>query len=145
MTSIYQIALGDSFSELHPQIQRRLSLSSKESTAVLGRGTMEKIWYGKWFTYPFLQLGTLRNIMFPESGEKIPFTVENYAYTDQFGHETVTWIRSFQFPRRNRRFDATMIFSPKRNRIIDYLGTHQHLAVDIDISVTALGMITLVN
>jgi hypothetical protein len=28
-----------------------------------------------------------------------------------------------------------MIYSERRNRIVDYLGTHQHLAVDIDVSI----------
>lgn len=51
--------------------------------------------------------------------------------------ETVTWIRTFQFPRRVRRFDAYMIWSERRGCIVDYLGTHQHLAVDIHLSVDA--------
>ena len=32
-----------------------------------------------------------------------------------------------------RSFDATMIYSEQCGRIVDYLGTHQHLAVDIDL------------
>ena len=53
---------------------------------------------------------------------------------DCFGRETVTWIRQFQ-TRRPRRFDAYMIWSQQRSRIVDYLGTHQHLAVDLDLRV----------
>jgi hypothetical protein len=37
--------------------------------------------------------------------------------------------------RRSRRFDAYMVYDPTRARIVDYLGTHQHLAVDLDVSV----------
>jgi hypothetical protein len=73
--------------------------------------------------------------MFPVRGVNVPFRIENYAYLDRYGRETVTWIRRFQFPGRERRFDATMIYSRKRERIVDYLGTHQHLAVDIDLRV----------
>jgi uncharacterized protein DUF4166 len=36
-----------------------------------------------------------------------------------------------------------MIHSQRRNRIVDYLGTHQHLAVDIDISVAPNGGLRL--
>jgi uncharacterized protein DUF4166 len=54
---------------------------------------MEKLWHGAIYTLPFLYLGTWRRIMFPESGTNVPFTIENYAYLDGFGRETVTWIR----------------------------------------------------
>jgi hypothetical protein len=38
--------------------------------------------------------------MFPETGENIPFNIQNYAYLDPIGRETVTWIRTFPGPRR---------------------------------------------
>jgi len=28
--------------------------------------------------------------MFPETGRHIPFTIENYAFVDRFGRETVS-------------------------------------------------------
>lgn len=80
--------------------------------------------------------------MFPESGKKVPFKIENYAYVDHFGRETVTWLRTFQ-TLRPRRFDAYMICSGRSGKLIDYLGTHQHLAVDIDLSVNEHGGIKL--
>ncbi len=76
--------------------------------------------------------------MFPECGLNIPFTIENYAYPDRFGRETVTWIRTFQ-SRRRRRFDAYMIYSESRGCIVDYLGSHQHLAVDLELAVDERG------
>jgi hypothetical protein len=36
-----------------------------------------------------------------------------------------------------------MIYSPARRKIVDYLGTHQHLAVDIDLSVDPRGGLRL--
>jgi hypothetical protein len=36
-----------------------------------------------------------------------------------------------------------MIHSTERGRIVDYLGTHQHLAVDIDLSVSEKGGLRL--
>ena len=50
-------------------------------------------------------VGTWRRIMFPETGRNIPFTIENYAFIDRFGRETVSWIRTFQSRRRTRRFE----------------------------------------
>jgi len=43
--------------------------------------------------------------MFPEVGRNIPFTIENYAFRDDFGRETVSLIRTFDSTKR-RRFDA---------------------------------------
>jgi hypothetical protein len=80
--------------------------------------------------------------MFPEQGRSIPFTISNYAYLDEWGRETITWIRKFA-TRTPRRFDAYMIFSEQRGRIVDYLGTHQHLAVDIDLAADERGGLRL--
>lgn len=142
MSSIYQLAMGSDFSRLHPQIQRRFGFGSEDGVASIGRGVMERVWHGRFYTLPFLYLGTWRRIMFPEHGKNVPFTIENYAYRDSRGRETVTWLRTFR-TRRRRRFDAYMIYSRQRGRIVDYLGTHQHLAVDIDLSVDPRGGLRL--
>jgi hypothetical protein len=138
MKSIYERALGSDFQRLHPAIQQRFGFSSGDRIASIGTGLMEEIWHGPPYTLPFLYLGSWRRIMFPESGRDVPFQVANYAYVDAFGRETVTWIRTFR-TKRPRRFDAYMIYSEQRGCIVDYLGTHQHLAVDIDLRVGADG------
>jgi len=142
MTSIYQQALGADFDRLHPQIQRRFGFSSADGVASIGRGVMDEVWKGRFFTTPFLYVGTWRRIMFPETGRGIPFTIENYAFVDEFGRETVSWIRTFE-SQRTRRFDAYMIHSEARGGIVDYLGSHEHLAVDIDLVVDAQGGLRL--
>jgi hypothetical protein len=142
MSSIYQRVLGAEFSRLHPQIQRRFGFSSADGVAAIGCGVMDEIWRGRWYTRPFLHLGSRRNVMFPETGRTIPFTIENYAFVDGFGRETVSWVRTFA-GRRTRRFDAYMIYSDARRRIVDYLGSHEHLAVDIDLSVDSDGGLRL--
>jgi len=134
MSSIYREILGDDFERLHPKIQERFGFSSEDGKAAIGRGIMESLWHGPFYTLPFLCVGAWRQIMFPEQGKNVPFTIENYAFKDPFGRETVTWIRTFQ-ARRKRRFDAYMINSRIRDKIVDYLGTHEHLAVDLDLSV----------
>jgi hypothetical protein len=138
MRSIYERALGSDFARLHPQIQRRFGFSSSDQLVSIGKGIMEEIWHGAPYTLPFLYLGSWRRIMFPERGRNIRFQIVNHAYRDPLGRETVTWIRQFH-TRRPRRFDAYMIYSEQRNRIVDYLGTHQHLAVDLDLSVAENG------
>jgi hypothetical protein len=123
-------------------IQRRFGFSSSDRKAAVGTGVMDAVWKGLPYTTPFLYLGTWRRIMFPETGSKIPFTIENYAFVDDFGRETVTWIRTFS-SRRTRRFDAYMIYSEQRGCIVDYLGSHEHLAVDLDLEVDDRGGLRL--
>jgi hypothetical protein len=142
MSSIYQKALGSDFGRLHPKIQERFGFSSANGVACIGRGIMDEVWHGRLYTLPFLYVGTWRRIMFPEKGHNIPFSIKNYAYVDPLGRETVTWIREFQ-ANKPRRFDAYMIYGEQRKRIVDYLGTHQHLAVDIDLSVDEKGGLRL--
>lgn len=102
MKSIYERALGSDFMRLHPQIQRRFGFSSTNAVASIGTGVMDRVWHGPAYTLPFLYLATWRRIMFPEQGEDVPFTIENYAYADGFGRETVTWVRTFDARHRRR-------------------------------------------
>lgn len=120
MTSIYQRALGSDYARLHPEIQRRFGFDSADGIASIGRGVMDEVWKGRFFTLPFLYVGTWRRIMFPETGRNIPFTIENYAFIDSFGRETVSWVRTFEST-KTRRFDAYMVYSEERGRIVDYL------------------------
>jgi hypothetical protein len=143
MRSIYERALGPEFDRLHPKVQERFGFSSLDGVAQIGRGVMERVWHGPLYTLPFLAVGRWRHIMFPIAGENVPFTIENYAYKDSFGRETVTWVRTFRFSDGDQRFDATMIWSDARGCIVDYLGTHQHLAVDIHASVDERGGIRI--
>ena len=138
MTSIYQQAMGADFDRLHPKIRERFGFSSEDGVAAIGTGVMDELWHGRFYTLPFLYVGTWRRIMFPERGRDIPFTIANYAYRDSLGRETVTWIRTFQ-ARKTRRFDAYMILGPGRGKVVDYLGSHQHLAVDLELSVDDRG------
>ncbi len=102
MPSIYATALGSDFGRLHPHIQKRYGFDSTSGVGAICRGIMQRIWHGPFYTLPFLHVGSWRRIMFPERGENIPFTVENYAYRDQFDRETVTWLRSFQMRKLRR-------------------------------------------
>ena len=129
MTSIFEKAMGDDFHRLHPMMQRRFGVGVDSGEACVGRGVMTSIRRGAWWTVPFLQVGRLRNILIPDTGVDVPFRIENFPYVDPLGRETVTFVREYSIGTHRRRFDATMILD--ENRIVDYLGTHQHLAVDL--------------
>ncbi|MET1051739.1 MAG: DUF4166 domain-containing protein [Mycetocola sp.] len=141
MSSIFEQALGTDFARLHPMLQRRFGVGLDAGYACIGRGTMAHIRRGPWWTIPFLHIGRIRNILVPDLGEDVPFTIENYPYRDPFGRETVTFVREYRVRSTPSRFDATMVLSD--GRVLDYLGTHQHLAVDLDLAVEPDGSLHL--
>lgn len=141
--SIFATALGSEFERLHPMMQRRFGVSLAGDYACVGTGVMTSISRGPWWTVPFLQIGRLRNILIPDTGTKVPFTIQNHAYRDPYGRETVTFVRKYRTGRKPARFDATMVLDHDRGIVVDYLGTHQHLAVDLDLAVTADGALHL--
>ncbi len=142
MKSLYEQALGSKFKLLHPRIQERFGFNSSDNMACIGTGIMDEIWHGALYTMPFLYICSWRRILFPEQGRAVPFTIKNYAYKDEYDRETISWIRIFRTD-VTRRFDAYMVFSQDRDCIVDYLGNHQHLAVDIDLSVDERGGLRL--
>jgi hypothetical protein len=99
---------------------------------------MDRVWHARGVTAPFLALGARRHVLVRGSGRDIPFRIENHAYVDTFGRETVTFLRTFDFP-VPQHWDATMVYSPERRTVVDYLGTHQHLAVDLHLSADERG------
>jgi len=141
MTSIFETALGEDFSRLHPMMRRRFGVGLEAGYGCVGTGVMRRIRRGPWWTVPFLQLGKVRNILIPDHGDDVAFTVQNFPYLDPYGRETVTFVREYSIRSAPSRFDATMILSG--GRIVDYLGTHQHLAVDLELEALPDGSLHL--
>ena len=145
MTAVFALALDEQFERLHPMMQKRFGVGLEAGYACVGTGVMSRIRRGPWWTVPFLWIGRIRNILVPIQGTDVPFTVENYPYLDPLGRETITFVRSYGSGPRPHRFDATMIYSERAGRVIDYLGTHQHLAVDLDLTVNDDGSLLLLS
>jgi hypothetical protein len=144
MSSVFEEALGADFQRLHPMMRRRFGVGLDAAEACTGRGVMTSIRRGPWWTVPFLQIGRLRNILVPDVGTNVPFTIENYPYRDRYGRETVTFVRTYTTePGRTARFDATMVLVD--GKVLDYLGSHQHLAVDLDLTVDDRGGLVLTS
>ncbi|GAA1854386.1 DUF4166 domain-containing protein [Microlunatus capsulatus] len=129
MTSIFREAMGEDFDRLHPMLQRRFGMGLAAGYGCVGTGVMTSIRRGPWWTLPFLHLGRVRNILIPDVGTDVPFTIRNFPYRDPYGRETITFAREYAVRARPSRFDATMVLDA--GRVVDYLGTHQHLAVDL--------------
>lgn len=123
--------MGDEFARLHPMLQRRFGMGLAAGYGCVGTGVMTSIRRGPWWTLPFLHLGRVRNILIPDVGTDVPFTIRNFPYRDPYGRETITFAREHAVRSRPSRFDATMILD--EGRVLDHLGTHQHLAVDLQL------------
>jgi hypothetical protein len=143
VTSIFERALGEEFSRLSPMMQKRFGVGLDAGYACIGTGVMSRIRRGPWWVVPFLYIGKLRNILIPDVGTNVPFTIENFPYRDPLGRETVTFVREYMVRNAPSRFDATMIFS--NGGVLDYLGTHQHLAVDLNLRVGDDGSLHLAS
>ncbi|MDY7081619.1 MAG: DUF4166 domain-containing protein [Halobacteria archaeon] len=137
MKSIYHRALGDRFHSLHPRLQERYGITSASGEFYVGTGEMEYV-RTNGYVSPLLRLGARRNLVLPESGEGVEFEIRNYAYEDSLGRETVSGIREFVLDTQ-RRFDSYMVYSKERGGVVDYLGTHQNVAVDLYFTVDENG------
>lgn len=143
--SIYERAIGADFQSLHPKLQQKFSLTSQQNTMARSVGVMDRIWGGAFFMKPVLQLLTKKHLTFKERGENIPFVLENVAYQNQAGVECFAWIRTFQFAKKKRHFDATMMYDAKTKQIVDYLGIDQDVISTIDYTVLENGGIQLTS
>jgi len=130
---IMKRALGIEFERLHPMLRRQYSITSVSGEVGKGAGMMTEVTHGPAYMLPFLRLGARRLLLFPETGKEVAFTVENYAYVDALGRETITWTRTFEY----------LIFNERRRTLIVYAGSHQHLAVELKASVDSSGSLCL--
>lgn len=74
--------------------------------------------------------------------------MENHACTDPHGRETLTVVRCFEVaPGKRQRFEATLVAGgiDRAGHVLDHLGTHQHLAVDLTASVLDDGNLQIVS
>lgn len=142
MPSIFERSMGEGFARLHPAIRRRFAICSGGGIASIGQGVMD-IWVHPMARFPVLRLAARRHAALDRGGLQIPFTIENYAYIDAAGRDTYATIRSFQFPDRVRRFDTSTVYREDTETLRDLMGTHQQLAVDLQVEAAANGGIIL--
>mgnify|MGYP000571303442 CR=1 FL=1 len=83
----------------------------------------EKMFMKKFIKQELNNLGDWqRNLLFPESGDDVPFSVTTVAYRDEAGHEVMTTRREFEFESTRRRFDSLTVWDADAGRLLDFLG-----------------------
>jgi hypothetical protein len=146
VTGVYEYALGEAAADLHPEVRERYALGSDDAFATVGRGLMD-ITRGA-VALPVLYAMPARNLLFPESGEDVPFSVTTVGWRDPAGYEALTTRRSFEFDGTLRQFDSTTVWDAggtsssepsvadapgdaDRGRLLDFLGTGGHVVSEL--------------
>ncbi|ATW88513.1 uncharacterized protein DUF4166 [Halohasta litchfieldiae] len=129
MTGVYERALGAEAEALHPKVRSRYGIASDSYCRCVGRGEMD-ISRGT-HVLPVLLLMTGQNMLFPEGGHDIPFTVTTIGYEHESGYEVLTTRREFEFSRRRRRFDSLTLWDEANGRLLDFLGTDGRIVSEL--------------
>lgn len=128
MTGVYEHALGTAADDLHPKVRERYSVDPEDDTIGIGRGRMD-ISRGI-HVVPALYPMTALNLLFPEAGHDVPFTVRTAGFRES-EHEVLATIREFEFDGQDRRFDSLTVWDADRERLFDFLGTGGHLVSEL--------------
>jgi len=127
MTGVYERALGDAADELHPKVRDRYSLGPEDGVTV-GRGRMD-ITRGT-HVLPALYAMSRLDMLFPEGGHNVPFTVTTVGY-ELDGHEAMTTRRAFDVGGRRRNFDSVTVWDAENERLLDFLGRGGPIATEL--------------
>lgn len=127
MTGVYERALGEAADDLHPKVRERYSIGTEDGVTV-GRGEMD-VSRGT-HVLPALYAMTARDMLFPEAGHDIPFSVTTVGY-DLDGHEAMTTRRTFEFGGKTRRFDSVTVWDADGERLLDFLGRGGPIATEL--------------
>lgn len=142
MKSVFERALGQAYTDLHPAICERYTLTSADDRRCVGRGRMRSIRRNP-LALPVLWAGTAWNLLFPEAGTNVSFEVRTFPFDDD-GVETLAYIRRFDTD-PGRRFDAYMHYDEARDTIIDALGSHRNLISELTVSAGSSGALYIEN
>ena len=93
MPSVVEHALGARFAKLHPKVQWRFGMSAADGLCQVGTGVMEEMSHSLAVPLPVARLLGARRVAPSHTGLDVPFRVENYAYTDSVGRETLATVR----------------------------------------------------
>ena len=127
MTGVYERALGDAADGLHPKVRDRYSLGPDDG-ATVGQGKMD-ITRGT-HVLPALYAMSRLNMLFPEGGHDIPFTVTTVGY-ELDGHEAMTTRRTFDLGGTQRHFDSVTVWDAETERLLDFLGRGGPIATEL--------------
>jgi hypothetical protein len=128
----FQWALGVAIESLAPAVQEHIL--QEPGTVVVYRGRMQVSRDGGVagaIAGVLLHLGRLCRFMFPETGEDVDFEIRHEVARHADGGLSMSWIRTYRFPRATRRFDAMMHFHPDNGPIVRWTGCRGLVEVEL--------------
>lgn len=128
MTGVYAAKLGAETDHLHRRVRDRYALDSTDDSVCVGRGEMDIT--RNTLLLPGLYAMPHWNLLFPERGEAIPFTVTT-AGVEVAGREALITQRAFSFESTTRRFDSLTVHDDDRDRLFDFLGRGGHIVSEL--------------
>jgi len=131
--SVYQRALGPEFASLDTHLQRYFG-PIPPGWEGAGSGRYDVAGSRFRFLRPILAMMASRNVLFPELGHDVPFTVTNLPGSDG----SLRASRTFEFRHRTRVMEDSM--TVRGGRLVDRLGKRGGLEVTIRLAVVAGGL-----
>lgn len=136
--SVFRHALGDRFDDLHPTVQDRYGIRPGDDATRVAHGRMRRVDSGS-HVRPLLWLSAQLDLLFPETGRDVPFSVYTRAFEDAKGRPGLTISRAFDLG-PGRRFDATFRWDAEHGRLLDFLGRGGHFVSALDVDVLDGGL-----
>lgn len=130
VTGVYGLALEEAAADLHPKVQERYGEDSGPGVVTVGRGEMDVA--SGTLALPALYAMPSQNLLFPETGTDVPFTVTSAEYRTDAGHQVLGMRRTFEFDGTVRHFDSRTLWDAEGERLLDYLGSGGHLVSELD-------------
>ena len=132
MVCLFERALGDDWLALNPRLRERYGVVTDHGRQAVGRGTMSRV-DRPIHAAPLLRLFARDDLLVPDCGVDVPFTITTTPLIDANGYEALFLHRSFEFD-QPRRFVDTVRWNPDRGCLTDLLGRHGQIATDIFLS-----------
>ncbi|WP_154223018.1 DUF4166 domain-containing protein [Marinicella rhabdoformis] len=120
-------ALGKSWHQLHPNVQRRFNRLPSEKQPIIYKGMMEHIECSRsgWLFATLTKV--IGNPLSPHQGIDIPMTVQ---LTTRTGKKGVYWKRTYHFPDR-KSFSVTSVKKDDEGRMMECVGGGFGMFLDV--------------
>ena len=127
-TALFEQALGEAWSQLHPTVRRHYALRPGEE--LLLRGEMDEVYHALWVK-PFILFGRLFGALVPYRGRHVPVEVRNFCEPD---NNHLQFRRRFSFPGRSPYPFVSRMEPLTGNEIVEFvrlgLGIRMRLSVN---------------